>query len=600
MIKNLKGTDWCSLAIVVALNAVDEVSRGSLRYLMPRVLAHVTGKLLLLLLLLAPLLGRHAQAQRFQILDGNLRVASLDGLWRFHTGDDPRWADPNFDDSKWALLKSGENWSDQGYKDYAGMAWYRFQVTVPAGLDHVSLYLPWILTCYEVYANGRLIGTYGKMPPNSLPYGGGLHYSIFELPGSHAGKQVEVAVRVWHWPGWATYAAGGPRFSGGLVGDAAQIRARNAMEVASRFRSEAGDEILGSLQTLAGLGALALLILRPKDREYLWFGLMMLFEAMVYWIVVYGCFYIVDYGVYDFLLGIAPAGAWLATIAFYQVLLRPKRTWLFKLALAAVIPMAVLPFSESLLAQTIGLWFANFTMSVSDLVLNAWVVTVVFSGVRRKSPDARLLLVPVILSAPIRLSFDVLAIGQKLGWFPSNAYLGTGEWLLTQEPFPIDAGQLLDALFLLAMFAILILRFTRTRGEEERYATEVGAALEVQRYLIPAHLPQTPAFRINSEYRPAREVGGDFFQVLPNQDGSVLIVVGDVAGKGLHAGMLATLIVGAIRTATVFTGDPAKILALLNVDETVARAPYGQGIKPGHRVNATLPMFPRIDKKAKS
>jgi methionyl-tRNA synthetase len=43
-----------------------------------------------------------------------------------------------------------------------------------------------------------------------------------------------------------------------------------------------------------------------------------------------------------------------------------------------------------------------------------------------------------------------------------------------------------------------------------------------------------------------------------------------------------------------------KILALLNVDETVARAAYGQGIKPGHRVNPTLPMFPRIDKKAKS
>ena len=43
-----------------------------------------------------------------------------------------------------------------------------------------------------------------------------------------------------------------------------------------------------------------------------------------------------------------------------------------------------------------------------------------------------------------------------------------------------------------------------------------------------------------------------------------------------------------------------KILALLNVDEALARAPYGQGIKPGHRVNPTLPMFPRIDKKAKS
>jgi serine phosphatase RsbU (regulator of sigma subunit) len=93
----------------------------------------------------------------------------------------------------------------------------------------------------------------------------------------------------------------------------------------------------------------------------------------------------------------------------------------------------------------------------------------------------------------------------------------------------------------------------------------MAAARNVQQYLIPEHLPSTPGLAIESEYRPAREVGGDFFQVLPKAaDGSVLVVVGDVAGKGLHAGMLATLIVGAIRTAASFTNDPRQILTLLN------------------------------------
>jgi serine phosphatase RsbU (regulator of sigma subunit) len=93
----------------------------------------------------------------------------------------------------------------------------------------------------------------------------------------------------------------------------------------------------------------------------------------------------------------------------------------------------------------------------------------------------------------------------------------------------------------------------------------VQAAREIQQYLIPAHIPLTPGFTIESEYRPAREVGGDFFQVLPSaEDGSVLLVLGDVAGKGLHAGMLATLIVGAVRTAAKFTTDPEKVLELLN------------------------------------
>jgi hypothetical protein len=518
-------------------------------------------KLPLLLLLLLPGTCGVVCGQSFDLTSGRLPVASLDGLWRFHTGDNPAWADPNFDDSNWALLRSDEDWGQQGYKGYSGMAWYRFQVIVPAGLDRVSLYLPWIHTCYEVYANGRLIGTYGKMPPNTMPYVGGLHYAIYELPGSHAGKQVEVALRVWHWPGWAMYVAGGPRFPGGLVGDTDQIKARNALEEASRFRSEASDEILGFLQMLAGLGALALFVLRRKDREYLWFGLMMLFDAILYWIEVYQCFHIWNNDLRDFLHQMATAGAWLATIAFYQVLLRPKRTWLFKLALAAVVPIVVIAFAGSLLA----VWLGTLTLSMSDLVLNAWVVTIVFSGARKKSPDARLLLAPVILSASASLSSDALQIGQRFGWQPRLGYLFTGDFILTKRPFPIYATHVVDALFLLAVFAILILRFTRTRGEEERYATEVQAAQEVQQYLIPAQLPQTPGFRVESEYRPAREVGGDFFQVLPDaQNGSVLIVVGDVAGKVLHAGMLATLIVGAIRTAVAFTSDPEKILALLN------------------------------------
>ena len=70
---------------------------------------------------------------------------------------------------------------------------------------------------------------------------------------------------------------------------------------------------------------------------------------------------------------------------------------------------------------------------------------------------------------------------------------------------------------------------------------------------------------IESEYRPVREEGGDFFQVIPNQaDSSLLIIAGDVAGKGLQAGMLVALLVGAIRTAASFNTDPRYVLNQLN------------------------------------
>jgi hypothetical protein len=57
-----------------------------------RIPARIIKKLTLLLLLLAPFLSGHAQS--FDLTNGRVPLASLDGLWRFHTGDDPAMAGP--------------------------------------------------------------------------------------------------------------------------------------------------------------------------------------------------------------------------------------------------------------------------------------------------------------------------------------------------------------------------------------------------------------------------------------------------------------------------------------------------------------------------
>jgi hypothetical protein len=69
------------------------------------------------------------------------QTITIDGLWHFHTGDNPAWADPNFDDSRWPLLGSDEASGQQGYKNYGGFAWYRFTVAVPEGSRNWSIYL---------------------------------------------------------------------------------------------------------------------------------------------------------------------------------------------------------------------------------------------------------------------------------------------------------------------------------------------------------------------------------------------------------------------------------------------------------------------------
>jgi serine phosphatase RsbU (regulator of sigma subunit) len=77
-------------------------------------------------------------------------------------------------------------------------------------------------------------------------------------------------------------------------------------------------------------------------------------------------------------------------------------------------------------------------------------------------------------------------------------------------------------------------------------------------------IPAVSGFRVESAYKPAGEVGGDFFQILPTADAGLLVVIGDVSGKGIPAAMTVALIVGTVRTLAGYTRKPAEILTALN------------------------------------
>jgi serine phosphatase RsbU (regulator of sigma subunit) len=115
-----------------------------------------------------------------------------------------------------------------------------------------------------------------------------------------------------------------------------------------------------------------------------------------------------------------------------------------------------------------------------------------------------------------------------------------------------------------ALLIVFLLRAAEQQRENEQYLLDMRQAQEVQQLLLPEQLPQVAGFAIKSVYLPARQVGGDFFQILEGEADSILIVFGDVAGKGLPAAMLVAMLVGAIRTRTEETADPAKILSALN------------------------------------
>jgi hypothetical protein len=107
-------------------------------------------------------------------------------------------------------------------------------------------------------------------------------------------------------------------------------------------------------------------------------------------------------------------------------------------------------------------------------------------------------------------------------------------------------------------------RYAKSQVEKTRLESEMAAAREVQRVMVPQELPAVPGYSIDSVYQPAAEVGGDFFQLIPLPSGNALAVIGDVSGKGLSAAMIVSMIVGMLGAVAGFTEEPAEILAELN------------------------------------
>ncbi|MBN9661137.1 MAG: glycoside hydrolase family 2 [Acidobacteria bacterium] len=157
-----------------------------------------------------------------------LRAAAvlLDGSWRFHTGDDPRWAEAKADDSAWetvdmtALPGSHDGdvglpdyvggWMAHGHPGYHGYAWYRRAVAVPAGPASWEILGPTLVEDgYELYWNGQLLGGSGRLGPS--PRLVGTRPLRFALPADAAGTLGVIAIRVYMRPG-----SGGSADGGGL------------------------------------------------------------------------------------------------------------------------------------------------------------------------------------------------------------------------------------------------------------------------------------------------------------------------------------------------------------------------------------------------
>jgi serine phosphatase RsbU (regulator of sigma subunit) len=101
--------------------------------------------------------------------------------------------------------------------------------------------------------------------------------------------------------------------------------------------------------------------------------------------------------------------------------------------------------------------------------------------------------------------------------------------------------------------------------ERERIEQELRIARLIQQTLLPKSLPGLPGYDVTASYRPAREVGGDFYDFLELEDGRLGLVVGDATGHGVPAALMMANTQSVLRAVAQRGGsDPGRTLAEVN------------------------------------
>src|SRR3712207_2133703 len=117
-------------------------------------------------------------------------------------------------------------------------------------------------------------------------------------------------------------------------------------------------------------------------------------------------------------------------------------------------------------------------------------------------------------------------------------------------------------------------RLQRERIERQRVEQELRVARSIQQASLPKEVPELEGWQISPFYRPAREVGGDFYDFFDLEDGRIGVAVGDATGKGMPAALAVSATSSMLRAVAQAFGSSSPGEVLSRVNETlVARIP---------------------------
>jgi serine phosphatase RsbU (regulator of sigma subunit)/anti-sigma regulatory factor (Ser/Thr protein kinase) len=163
--------------------------------------------------------------------------------------------------------------------------------------------------------------------------------------------------------------------------------------------------------------------------------------------------------------------------------------------------------------------------------------------------------------AGVKLAVPLVSQGELIG------VLNLGPRRSEQE-YSTDDRKLLDNLAAQAAPALRVGQLVREQQAEaatrQRFEQELEVARLIQQNFLPKQLPDLADWQVAAYYRPAREVGGDFYDVIPLSDGRIGFVIGDVTDKGVPAALVMAATRSVLRASAQRIVNPGEVLERVN------------------------------------
>jgi phosphoserine phosphatase RsbU/P len=484
----------------------------------------------------------------------------IEGAWHVHAGDDPTWANPQFDDSDWMLVDPRRNLLEYFPRERPEILWYRIRVKVAPYQTHLALQEYRLSHAFQIFVNGERLLANGRV----IPYRPYTYFAdlVMDIPQKvvESGELV-IALRVHLSRGEWSAPMPGLNFDNLLIGRRAALDDGLLLRHITTYAASGLTMLLGMV---VGVLALALYSVQRTRTEYAWmlvaaigFLVMFLWQMLLKtrnlplsWAVIFD--------------GLLMLWVVLAPVYMYLAFLKAGISRRMGIVLGLASALALL----ELIGGDYDWMSPSVRLTLSMpllLVAHVAVPILLFVHFRRGNRESGILLIPALLQG-VAANFRVV-VG-ALAWIPS---LSTWSDDFSQRmanyhvgPFAVQLADIGNGLFWIALGTILVMRTVRISHEEARMESDLEAARQVQRVIVPEKLDASPGFTVEAVYRPAQQVGGDFYQVWPTPDGGLLLVLGDVAGKGLPAAMQVAVLVGSIGTLAQITSDPSQILCEMN------------------------------------